>query len=397
MSDFFDIKDRDFQENPHPVYKRLIAECPVHHSERYGFYSVSRYQDVKEILRDTAMWSSKFGPGTAYADPNAPNALVNVDPPEHDFQLKLVNKAFTRQSINALEPDIAAYVRQLVDGLKPKGRADLMRDFAMHIPLFVISKMLGVNPDDGLMFRGWVEELTMGVFGDADPAVIQRVQGEFGGYFMNEVQKRHQVIEAGGTLGDDLITRLLTAEVDGKKLEPARVLGFISFLLVAGSGTTTMLVCNTIHHLLENPDQMANVLANPDLIPAAAEESMRFTAPVHGLFRTNNEDVTLHGVTIPKDSKVMCMFAAANLDESQFSEPDRFNVERDQNELRKQLGFGWGTHICTGAPLARMEARIALTEVLSRLPNLRADGPAAQTAPSVLYGFDHLPVAWDVE
>jgi cytochrome P450 len=397
MSDFFDIKDRDFQENPHPVYKRLIAECPVHHSERYGFYSVSRYQDVKEILRETAMWSSKFGPGTAYADPNAPNALVNVDPPEHDFQLKLVNKAFTRQSINALEPDIAAYVKQLVDGLKPKGRADLMRDFAMHIPLFVISKMLGVNPDDGLMFRGWVEELTMGVFGDADPAVIQRVQADFGGYFMNEVQKRHQLIEAGGRLGDDLITRLLTAEVDGKKLEPARVLGFISFLLVAGSGTTTMLVCNTIHHLLENPDQMAKVLANPELIPAAAEESMRFTAPVHGLFRTNNEDVTLHGVTIPKDSKVMCMFAAANLDESQFSEPDRFNVERDQNELRKQLGFGWGTHICTGAPLARMEARIALTEVLSRLPNLRADGPATQTAPSVLYGFDHLPVAWDVE
>ena len=397
MSDFFDIKDRDFQENPHPVYKRLIAECPVHHSERYGFYSVSRYQDVKEILRDTAMWSSKFGPGTAYADPNAPNALVNVDPPEHDFQLKLVNKAFTRQSINALEPDIAAYVKELIDGLRPKGRADLMRDFAMHIPLFVIARMLGVNPDDGLMFRGWVEELTMGVFGDADPAVIQRVQAEFGGYFMNEVQKRHQVIEAGGTLGDDLITRLLTAEVDGRKLEPARVLGFISFLLVAGSGTTTMLVCNTIHHLLENPDQMAKVLANPDLIPAAAEESMRFTAPVHGLFRTNNEDVTLHGVTIPKDSKVMCMFAAANLDESQFSDPDRFNVERDQNELRKQLGFGWGTHICTGAPLARMEARIALTEVLSRLPNLRADGPAAQTAPSVLYGFDHLPVAWDVE
>jgi cytochrome P450 len=157
-------------------------------------------------------------------------------------------------------------------------------------------------------------------------------------------------------------------------------------------------VCNTIHHLLDNPDQMAKVLANPaELIPAAAEESMRFTAPVHGLFRTNNEDVTLHGVHIPKDSKVMCMFAAANLDEAQFSNPDKFDVERDANELRKQLGFGWGTHICTGAPLARLEARIALTEVLTRLPNLRADGPAVQTAPSVLYGFDHLPVAWDVD
>lgn len=397
MSDFFDIKDREFQEHPHAVYKRLIAECPVHHSEKYGFYAVSRYQDVKEILRNTGLWSSKFGPGTAYADPEAPNALVNVDPPEHDFQLKLVNKAFTRQSINALEPDITEFVRNKVAEIRPRGHADLMQDFAVHLPLFVISRMLGVDPADGPMFRGWVQELTMGVFGDGDPAVIQGVQAEFAAYFTNEVQKREKVLAEGGTLEDDLITRLLTAEVDGKRLEPARVLGFISFLLVAGSGTTTMLVCNTVHHLLENPDQMAKVMANFDLIPPALEESMRYTAPVHGLFRTNNEDVTLHGVNIPKDSKVMCMFAAANLDADQFADPDRFDVERSAAELRKQLGFGWGTHICTGAPLARMEARIALTEILSGLPNLRADGPAVQTAPSVLYGFDSLPVAWDAE
>jgi cytochrome P450 len=397
MSDFFDIKNRAFQEHPHATYKRLISECPVHHSDKYGFYAVSRYDDVKEILRNTALWSSKFGPGTAYADPEAPNALVNVDPPEHDFQLKLVNKAFTRQSIAALEPDITQFVQEKLEELRPRGRADLMRDFAMHLPLFVISRMLGVDPDDGPMFRGWVEELTMGVFGEADPEIIAKVQAEFAAYFTNEVEKRHSVIEAGGELSDDLITRLLTAEVDGKRLEPARVLGFISFLLIAGSGTTTMLVCNTIHHLLDNPDQMDKLLANLDLVPAAVEESMRYTAPVHGLFRTNNEDVTLHGVDIPKDSKVMCLFAAANLDEGQFPNPDKFDIERPTAELRKQLGFGWGTHICTGAPLARMEARIAIEELLKRMPGLRADGEAVQTAPSVLYGFDKMPIAWTVE
>lgn len=396
MSQDFDIKDQGFQENPHPVYEALRRECPVHHSDKYGFYSVSRHADVKEILRNTKLWSSKFGPGTAYADPDAPNALVNVDPPEHDFQLKLVNKAFTRQSIDALEPEITAYIRELLAELKPRGECDLMRDFAMLIPLFVIARMLGVDHHDALLFRGWVEVLTLGTFGDADPDEHAKAGGDLAAYFTQEIEKRRAAIAAGEALNDDLITRLLTAEVDAKRLDEARIMGFISFLLIAGSGTTTMLICNTIDELLSRPDQMAKVLADPGLIPAAAEESMRFNSPVHGLFRTNNEPVTLHGVDIPKDSKVLCLFASANLDEDEFTEPETFDVKRDASELRKQLAFGWGTHICVGAPLARMEARIALTEVLTGLPNLRAAGPAVQTEPSVLYGCDHLPVAWDV-
>ncbi len=396
MSVDFDIKDRDFQEDPHPTYDALRKDCPVHHSGKYGFYSVSRYADVKEILRNTKLWSSKFGPGTAYANPEAPAALVNVDPPEHDFQLRLVNKAFTPQSIAALEPDIAAYIHKLLGEIKPRGECDLMRDFAMLIPLFVIARMLGVNHEDALLFRGWVEVLTLGTFEDADPDEHAKAGADLAAYFAKEIEKRLSAIAAGESLNDDLITRLLTAEVDGKRLDEARVMSFISFLLIAGSGTTTMLICNTINELLSRPDQMAKVLADPGLIPAAAEESMRFNSPVHGLFRTNNEPVTLHDVDIPKDSKVLCLFASANLDESEFTEPESFDVERDAAELRKQLAFGWGTHICVGAPLARMEARIALTEVLTGLPNLRANGPAVQTEPSVLYGCDHLPVAWDV-
>lgn len=396
MSDDFDIKDPGFQENPHPAYGALRKGCPVHHSEKYDFFSVSRHADVKEILRNTKLWSSKFGPGTAYADPEAPNALVNVDPPEHDFQLKLVNKAFTRQSIAALEPDIAEYIRGLLAEIKPRGECDLMRDFAMLIPLFVIARMLGVNHEDALLFRGWVEVLTLGVFQDGDPDKQAKAGADLAAYFSKEIDKRRAAIEAGETLDDDLITRLLTAEVDGKRLDEARVMGFISFLLIAGSGTTTMVICNTIDELLSRPDQMAKVLADPDLIPAAAEESMRFNSPVHGLFRTNNEALTMHGVDIPKDSKVLCLFASANLDETEFTDPEAFDVERDASELRKQLAFGWGTHICVGAPLARMEARIALTEVLTGLPNLRRNGPAVQTEPNVLYGCDHLPVAWDV-
>lgn len=393
----FNVKDQGFQADPHSTFKAMRDECPVHHSEQNGFYAVSRYADVKEMLRNTSLWSSKFGPGIAYADPEAPNALVNVDPPEHDFQLKLVNKAFTRASINSLEQPITDFVRTLLAELKPRGECDLMRDFAMLLPLFVISKMLGVNPDDGLMFRRWVEVLTGGVYLEADPDEHAQAGAELAGYFQKEIDQRRAAIEAGEDLDDDLITRLLTAEVDGKRLEAARVMGFISFLLIAGSGTTTMLICNAVDAMLERPEQRAKVVADPSLIPALIEESMRYNTPVHGLFRTNNEDVTLHGVDIPKDSKTLCLFASANMDEAEFTNPEEFDIDRPTAELRKQLAFGWGTHICVGAPLARMEARVALEELFAALPNLRRNGPGVLTEANVLYGFDHLPVAWDTD
>ncbi len=393
----FDIKSDAFQKNPHTSFKELRDTCPVHHSQEYGFYSVSRYEDVKAILRNTALWSSKFGPGTDYASPEAPTALVNVDPPEHDFQLRLVNKAFTRKSIDALEPDVEKFVNSLLADLKPKGRCDLMRDFAVHLPLFVISTMLGVDPHDGPMFRKWVEVLTLGTFQDADPEEHAATGQALATYFMNEIGKRQSMIENGETPPDDLITRMLMTSEDGQKLEIPQVIGFISFLLIAGSGTTTMLICNTIHELLQRPDQLKLVQEDPALIPTLIEESLRYRSPVHGLFRTNNEDVTLHGVEIPKDSKVLCLFGSANLDDQEFSNAEEFDVTRNNAEARKHLGFGWGTHICTGAPLARMEARIALTALLTELPGLRLTGDAVLTEPSVLYGFDRLAVAWDTD
>lgn len=397
MSIDFDIKDKAFQEDPHAKMKELRAQCPVHHAQDDDFYIASRYEDIKAILRDTNLWSSRFGPGTAFADPDAPNALVNVDPPEHDFHLRLVNKSFTRSSIDDLEPEIQTFIDTLIADLKPRGECDLMRDFAVHLPLFVISKMLGVDSKDGPMFRSWVEKLTLGVFNDGDPKVLGQVGADLAAYFSQEIATRQARIDKGEALSDDLITRLMTSEVEGRTLEPARIIGFISFLLIAGSGTTTMLICNAVDEILKRPDQLAKLIADPDtLIPALIEEAMRFRSPVHGLFRTNNEPVTLQGVDIPKESKVMCMFASANMDEEQFENAETFNIERDMREMRKHLGFGWGTHICIGAPLARMEARIALTAILTGLPGLRANGPGTQTEPNVLYGFDHLPVVWDV-
>jgi cytochrome P450 len=189
---------------------------------------------------------------------------------------------------------------------------------------------------------------------------------------------------------------LLTVERDGQRLTHQQVVGFCQFLLVAGSATTTLLIGNVLHRLMEHPDQMARVLADRSLVPAAVEESLRFDAPVHGLFRTNNHPVTLHDVEIPVDSKVCMLFASANRDPSAWEEPDRFDVTRDLKDLRKRhAAFGVGIHYCLGAPLARLEAVAAVEAVLDRLANLRPAGEPTQVRASVLNGFETLPVRWD--
>jgi len=174
-------------------------------------------------------------------------------------------------------------------------------------------------------------------------------------------------------------------------------MGFCQFLLVAGSATTTLLIGNVVHRLLVHPDQLELVLADRTLVEAAIEESLRIDAPVHGLFRTNDEPVCLRGVDIEPDSKVLALFGSANLDPDAWDDPDRFDVTRDLTNLRKHAAFGVGIHYCLGAPLARMEAQLALAAVLDRLPGLRLAGQAVGVKAGVLKGFESLPVAWDVE
>jgi cytochrome P450 len=223
------------------------------------------------------------------------------------------------------------------------------------------------------------------------PATAYR---EFGAYFDAHVRRRSEQL-ASGDVPDDLLTRLLTVERDGQHLSHADVMGFCQFLLVAGSATTTLLIGNVIHRLLLDPDQLALVDADRTLVEAAIEESLRIDAPVHGLFRTNDEAVCLRGVDIEPDSKVLALFGSANLDPDAWDEPDRFDVTRDLANLRKHYAFGVGIHYCLGAPLARLEAQLALSAVLDRLPGLRLAGEPTGVKADVLKGFETLPVTWE--
>jgi cytochrome P450 len=210
------------------------------------------------------------------------------------------------------------------------------------------------------------------------------------------IAERRRMVAEGGELPDDTLTALVTAELDGRVLTDTDVLGFMGFLFIAGSQTTTQLIGNLVWRLLQHPEQMQLVRDDRSLVPNAVEESLRYDAPVHGLFRTNTEATEIEGVAIPERSKVMCAFFSANMDPEMWDEPERFDVTRDLDTLKQHFAFGKGIHYCMGAPLSRVEAAVALEAILDRLPNLRLTGEPTFISAPVLHGVETLPVAWDV-
>lgn len=395
----FGLLSPAFHADPTGTFAALRERCPVHHTDAPApHFSLSREADVIAALRDDETWSSKYGPGLAFGEVGT-GVLVSSDPPAHTTERLSISRAFKPSVLEAMEPDIRSLVDELVAGFETRGEGDLIADLAMPLPLTVMCWMLGMPSEDIVMFRNWVMPMAEAVAlvggRAANPEVIDAYR-QFHAYFGPHVGLRHEAIRDGADVPDDLLTRLLTVERGGAGLSERQVLGFCQFLLVAGSATTTLLIGNVVHRLMELPDQMALVRADRSLVPNAVEESLRFDSPVHGLYRTNTCPVTLHGVDIPVDSKTMMLFGSANRDPEAWSDPDRFDVTRDLKDLRRRhAAFGVGIHYCLGAPLSRIEAIVALEAVLDRLPGIRSAGPPSSVRARVLKGFETLPVRWD--
>lgn len=395
----FNLLSDDFHRDPPGMFAALRDRCPVHHTTVPAeHYTLALADDVFAALRDDDTWSSKYGPGLSFGEIGA-GVLVSSDPPRHTTERLAISRAFKPSVLEAMEPDIRALVDELMGEVVDADRGDFIRDVAMPLPLVVMCWMLGTPAEDISMFRSWVLPMAEGVAlegGRAANAYVLDAYRNYYGYFGPHIQRRADAIDAGGDVPDDLLTRLLTVERDGTRLTHEQVVGFCQFLLVAGSATTTLLVGNLVNRLMQHPDQMGLVQADRSLIPNAVEESLRIDSPVHGLFRTNNCPVTLHGVEIPQDSKVYMLFGSANLDPERWDDPDRFDVTRDLLDLRKRhAAFGAGIHYCLGAPLSRIEAAVVLEAVLDRMPRIRPDGAPTGVNASVLNGFESLPVRWD--
>ena len=394
----FSFSSSAFQESPSNTMAKMREKCPLHKTvEPENHYTLTREIDVVQALRNEKLWSSSYGPGLAFAKPGT-GVLVSSDPPKHTRERLAISRIFRPSVIQALESDIEILVNSIIDSKKSLGEGDIIKDFAAPIPLTVMCWLLGTPINDIDLFRSWVlpmaEAVTYVEGREASEDVISAYKN-FNSYFGSHIQTRSDAIEKGDSYPDDLLTRLLTVENDGSKLSKADVLGFCQFLLVAGSETTTLMIGNIIYRLMEHPDQFKLLKEDSSLVENTVEESLRYDAPVHGLFRTNTKAITMHGETLPKDSKVCMMFSSANRDPSAWHNPEVFDITRDIKILRNHASFGVGSHYCLGAPLSRLEGTVFLKAVLDRLPLIRSNGEPTLTKAGILKGFASLPVRWD--
>jgi cytochrome P450 len=359
-----DLTSEEARRNPFPLYGRLRANAPVLRDPASGMWLLLDFENVKRSLQDHDLFSS------AVCDPAAAVSrwLTFSDPPRHGRLRALVSKAFTPRVVDDLETGIRRLSRGLLVPVLANGRMDLMLDYAVPLPLCVIAEMLGVPTADWRRLREWsdvmmglIHTLSPGPRGAAAIEAFHAVHQEMNNYVAALAAERRSRPQA------DLLTRLVQAEVDGERLSQDELVGFFQLLLLAGHETTTNLIGNAVLSLIEHPDQLARLRSERSLINGAIEEVLRYRSPVQVAFRMTRRDVEMAGQTIPAASLVLAVIGSANRDARQFANADRFDITRQPNA---HIAFGHGIHSCIGAPLARLEARVALEDLLA-LPGLR--------------------------
>ncbi len=380
-------------QDPAAGHQALLQQCPVHHCADFDppFYTLSRYADVEAALRDVATFSSEFGQGPRFTDPQG----MLCDAPQHTFMRKLTQPAFTPGAMRAVAPQIEVLANELIDRIIDGPETfDFHDDFAFPLPVVIIAGLLGVPTADLDQFKAW-SDIQVAAMGAEDPAQYAKEQTAFFAYMQNHLSTRRAQMQSGADVPDDLLSLIAGAAYDdGALIDNADALSLLMQLLVGGNETTTSLITNLVWRLLESPAQYAQLVQEPELISAAIEESLRFDPPVLGLYRNTTRAVTLHEVTIPAQTKVWINYAAANRDASAFPNPDLFDLQRYQHHKPKRhMSFGLGVHFCLGAPMARLEAEIALNALVKRLPDLRLMGEGERIAPFFLWGRRTLPVA----
>ena len=402
------------RQDPYPLFAELRADDPVHFSPGSGTYCISRYQDAVFVLKhpelfssramqDVLMhvdvpvltprylffllqflWKTRVNPFALQKIGN----LVTLDPPRHDAMRSIVNRGFSPRRIAAWEPRAREIVAQQLQRLDETGRFDAVEDLAIPLPVTIISEMLGIEDERKADFKRWSDGIVAVASGAAKQNPFETgvldVFAELFGYMKQAVRERRK------NPRDDLISLLVDPSREDV-LSELDMVQFVVLLLVAGNETTTNLIGNAVNALLDHPEVMERVAANPALVPALIEETLRYDSPIQLVFRTATQETTIGHTLIPKDAVVAVLIGSANRDESRFERADAFDIDRD---ARGHLAFGLGVHFCLGSSLARLEARAALEAFTPELPRLKSVAARDELIDSFLVrGRRHLQLA----
>jgi cytochrome P450 len=389
---YYDPYDFQIDDNPYPIWKRMRDERPLYYNEKYDFFAVSRHEDVERCSKDWRRYSSAKGTllELIRADMSLPGSIIFEDPPAHDLHRNLVTSMFLPRKIAALETKVREFCATCLDPLKGKGGFDFIADIGSMVPMRTIGFLLGIPEADQEALRNTIDhglELSDGAPPPADMHA-RLVEGQLG-VIREYIEWRSQ------NPSDDIITELLRLEfedTDGerRKLRSEELLQFVNLIAAAGNETTARLIGWGGKVLAEHPDQRREIANDLTLVPRAVEELLRYESPSPVQARYVTEDVTHYGQEVKQGSIMLLLTGSANRDERRFTNADKFNIHR---QVGGHVAFGYGIHFCLGASLARLEARIALEEILKRFPDWEVDWPnAVQARTSTVRGWKTLPV-----
>ncbi len=381
--------DPEFRDDPYAALARLREIDPVNFTP-LGVWRLSRYRDVVRLLREVPTGVRTTSGAVPFVDDpeNRPaRFMLQQDPPNHTRLRKLVSRGFTPRAVAALRPKISQVVDECLARVIPTGRMDVVKDLALPVPSTLICEMMGVPLADRDKFTVWTAEATHGLAaGLAPPEIIDRAVAagdNLAAYFVELIEERR------ANLGDDILSNLIRAEEEGDRLSPEELISQSIGLLIAGFETTIGLIANGTRALVRHPAEIAKLQADPGLIAGAVDECLRYDSPIGLTPRVLHEDAVFGETTIPKDSVVWGLLAAANRDPERFRDPDRFDIARQDNE---HIAFGGGAHFCLGAHLAHLEGELAIGGLIERARDFELESDTVEWGPSLFRVPASLPV-----